>query len=44
MSRHSAPARSHRIGDRLTVTAVHLILNRPMPAATDAGQNGRHAR
>lgn len=40
--RHAFPRSSWRIGDRLTVTAVHLIVGRPMPAATGAGQPGRH--
>jgi hypothetical protein len=41
--RHHAPRRAHRIGDRLTVTAVHLIVGAAMPTPTDAGQPGRHA-
>jgi hypothetical protein len=41
--RHAFPRSSWRIGDRLTVAAVHLIVGRPMPAASGAGQPGRHA-
>lgn len=42
-ARHAAPRSAHRIGDRLTVAAVHLILARPLPTPTGAGQDGRHA-
>jgi hypothetical protein len=40
--KHAAPRNPARIGDRLTVAAVHLILGLPRPVATDAGQPGRH--
>jgi hypothetical protein len=43
MSRHAAPSRSWRLGCRLTVPAVHLIVGRPMPSPTAAGQSGRHS-
>jgi hypothetical protein len=43
MPRHSAPRHPWRLGCRLTVPAVHLIVGRPMPAATDAARPGRHA-
>jgi hypothetical protein len=43
MSRHTAPRHSWRIGCRLTVPAIHLIVGRPMPSPTDAAQPGRHA-
>lgn len=42
MSRHAAPARPFRIGERLTVPAVHLILGLACPSPTAAGQPGRH--
>ena len=42
-ARHAAPRNPGRIGDRLTVPALHLILGLPRPATTDAGQLGRHA-
>jgi hypothetical protein len=41
--RHAAPNKPHRLGERVTVTAVHRFVDRPMPAPTDAGQPGRHA-
>lgn len=43
MSRHAAPRHSWRLGCRLTVPAVHLIVGRPMPTTTAAGQPGRHS-
>lgn len=42
MARHQAPRRPHRIGESLTVKAVHLILGLSMPQPTDAAQLGRH--
>ena len=42
MSRHAAPRNPRHIGERLTVAAVHMILARPLPSPTDAGQPGRH--
>lgn len=41
--RHAAPRQAWRIGDRLTVTAVHLITGHQLPAPSGAGQPGRHA-
>lgn len=41
--RHAAPRNLARLGDGITVTAVHLFVGRPMPAPTGAGQPGRHA-
>ena len=43
MSRHAAPNRSFRIGERLTVAAVFLIVGATMPQPTGAGQDGRHS-
>jgi hypothetical protein len=42
-ARHAAPRSPRWIGERLTVAALHLILDRPLPAPTGAGQEGRHA-
>ena len=43
MSRHQAPRRAFRIGERLTVAAVCLIVGAALPQPTDAGQPGRHS-
>lgn len=41
-ARHAAPRHSYRIGERLTVAAVHVILGLAQPQPTDAAQPGRH--